>query len=41
VFGALEDYAFRGDVTIERNAADDPETEIAQAVKYLKNLAAG
>jgi sugar phosphate isomerase/epimerase len=41
VFGALEDFAFRGDVTIERNTTDDPETEIAQAVRYLKNLASG
>jgi sugar phosphate isomerase/epimerase len=41
LFGALEDYAFRGDVTIERNTADDPQTEIAEAVAYLQQLAAG
>jgi sugar phosphate isomerase/epimerase len=41
VLGALEDFAYRGDVTIERNHADDPQREIAQAVAYLQQLSAG
>jgi sugar phosphate isomerase/epimerase len=40
LFGELEDYAFRGNAVIERNAADDPQREIAQAVAYLKELSA-
>lgn len=41
LLGALEDFAYRGDLTIERNHSDDPEREIAEAVAYLKQLAAG
>lgn len=41
LLGALEDFAFRGHAVIERNTADDPQREIAQAVAYLQELAAG
>lgn len=35
---ALEDYAYRGFFTIERQFADDPAAEIGNAVKFLRNL---
>lgn len=38
VLAALEDFGYRGFVTVERDHADDPAFEIGQAVKYLKNL---
>ncbi len=41
LLGALEDFAYRGVATIERNHADDPQREIAQAVAYLQELSAG
>lgn len=41
LLGALENFAYRGDVTIERNNCDDPQREIGQAVAYLHELAAG
>jgi sugar phosphate isomerase/epimerase len=40
LFGALEDFAFRGDAVIERNLSDDPQHEIGQALAYLKELSA-
>jgi sugar phosphate isomerase/epimerase len=38
LLGGLENYAYRGDVTIERNHAADAIAEIGQAVGYLKSL---
>jgi len=38
LIGALEEHGYRGYFTIEREEADDPEFEIGQAVKFLKNL---
>lgn len=38
LLGALEDYQYRGFFTIVREASENPEFEIAQAVKYLRNL---
>jgi sugar phosphate isomerase/epimerase len=38
LLGALEEYNYRGYVTIERENTTDPVTEAANAVKYLKSL---
>ena len=38
LLGALEDHDYRGYFTIERADADDPVTEIGQALQYLRNL---
>ena len=38
LLGALEDHQYRGYFTIAREESDDPEFEIGEAVKYLKNL---
>ncbi len=38
LLGMLEEHEYRGYLTIERRQADDPESEIAQAVEFLKNL---
>jgi sugar phosphate isomerase/epimerase len=40
LLGALENYAYRGDFTIAREDAENPEFEIAQAMKYLSQVAA-
>lgn len=36
--GMLEDYAYRGYLTIERQQAADPVAEIGSAIKFLRNL---
>jgi sugar phosphate isomerase/epimerase len=38
LLGALEDRQYRGYFTIAREDADEPEVEIGNAVKYLRNL---
>jgi sugar phosphate isomerase/epimerase len=38
LLGALEEYAYRGYFTIERNQSEDPVFEIGQAVKFLRSL---
>lgn len=38
LLGALEERGYRGYFTIERTVGDDPLTEVAQAVKYLRRL---
>jgi sugar phosphate isomerase/epimerase len=38
LLGALEEQGYRGDFTIERPDADDPEYELNAAVKYLRSL---
>jgi len=38
IIGALEQHAYRGYYTIERERAEDPESEIASAVRFLRNL---
>jgi sugar phosphate isomerase/epimerase len=38
LLGALEDHQYRGYFTIAREASENPEVEIAEAVKYLRNL---
>lgn len=38
VLAALDDLGYQGYVTVEREKADDPVAEVAQAVTYLKNL---
>jgi sugar phosphate isomerase/epimerase len=38
LLGALEDRQYRGYFTIARRDCENPEFEIAEAVKYLKNL---
>jgi L-ribulose-5-phosphate 3-epimerase len=38
LLGALEERGYRGYFTIQRDTASDPETEIGQAVKYLRSL---
>lgn len=38
LLGNLENFAYRGDVTIERNHSDNPLSEIKQAVGYLQSL---
>lgn len=38
LLGTLEDHQYRGFFTIARENSDHPETEIAAAVEYLKNL---
>jgi sugar phosphate isomerase/epimerase len=34
----LEDFGYRGYVCVEREHADDPRSEIGQALRYLQNL---
>ena len=38
LLGALEEHDYRGYFTVVREAADEPELEIEQAIKYLRNL---
>ena len=38
LIGALEDYAYRGYFTVEREQSDEPLTEVAQAVQFLRNV---
>ena len=38
LLGALEDHQYRGYFTIAREVSENPEFEIGEAVKYLKNL---
>jgi sugar phosphate isomerase/epimerase len=38
LLGALEDFAYRGYLCIERERAEDPAFEIGQAVQYLASL---
>jgi len=38
LLGALEEQDYRGDFTISRRDADDPEYELHAAVKYLRSL---
>ena len=38
LLGALEDRQYRGFFTVARENADDPEYELGEAVKYLRNL---
>jgi sugar phosphate isomerase/epimerase len=38
ILGALEDFAYRGYLCIERERAEDPASEIGQAVKFLASL---
>jgi sugar phosphate isomerase/epimerase len=38
LLGALEDHQYRGYFTIARRDCENPEFEIAEAVKYLQNL---
>jgi sugar phosphate isomerase/epimerase len=38
LLGALEDRQYRGYFTIAREESDNPEFEIGEAVKYLRNL---
>lgn len=38
ILAMLEDYRYRGYVAIDRQGADDPLAEIAQAVEYLRSL---
>jgi sugar phosphate isomerase/epimerase len=38
LLGALEEQDYRGDFTIERRGAQEPEYELAAAVKYLRSL---
>ena len=38
LLGVLENYQYRGCVTIERHACDDPLEEMRMAVEYLLNL---
>jgi sugar phosphate isomerase/epimerase len=38
LLGALEEHAYHGYFTIERERADDPVAEIEMAVKYLRSL---
>ncbi len=38
LMGALEDRQYRGYFTIAREDAENPEYEIGEAVKYLRNL---
>jgi sugar phosphate isomerase/epimerase len=38
LLGALEDHQFRGYFTIARQESENPEFEIGEAVKYLRNL---
>ena len=38
LIGMLEEHAYRGFFTIERERSDDPVIEIAAAVQYLKNI---
>ncbi len=38
LLGMLEEHEYRGWFTIERNGADDPETEIRQAIKFLRRF---
>ena len=38
LLGALEEHDYRGYFTIERETADDPISEVAQAVQYLRAL---
>ena len=38
IAGALEEKDYRGDFTIERPEADDPEYELHAAVKFLRSL---
>lgn len=38
LLGALEDHQYRGYFTIARRASENPQSEIADAVEYLRNL---
>jgi sugar phosphate isomerase/epimerase len=38
LLAVLEDFGYRGYVCVEREHADDPRTEVSQALRYLKNL---
>ncbi|MHB8970297.1 MAG: sugar phosphate isomerase/epimerase family protein [Pirellulaceae bacterium] len=38
LLGILENYEYRGCLTVQGGASDDPAEEIAQAIKYLKRL---
>jgi sugar phosphate isomerase/epimerase len=38
LLAALEEHQYRGYITVERKGSDNPRHEIAQAVKFLKNL---
>lgn len=38
LIGALEEFNYRGYFTVERQHAEDPVTEIGNAVQYLRNL---
>jgi sugar phosphate isomerase/epimerase len=38
IFGVLEERGFRGSVVVGRERAEDPESEIAAGIEYLKNL---
>jgi sugar phosphate isomerase/epimerase len=41
LLAALSEYDFSGYVTIAREHCDDPQYELGEAVKYLKNLSLG
>jgi len=38
LLGVLENFQYRGFVTVERRASHDPERDVKMAVEYLKNL---
>jgi sugar phosphate isomerase/epimerase len=38
LLGALEEHGYRGYFTIERENADDPVLEVAQAMQFLRAL---
>lgn len=38
LLGALEEYAYRGYFTVDREHADDPIGEVGMAVEYLRNM---
>ncbi|MHB8864432.1 MAG: sugar phosphate isomerase/epimerase family protein [Pirellulaceae bacterium] len=38
LLGVLENYAYRGSLTVQSRSGDDPTADISQAIKYLKHL---
>ena len=38
LLGVLENSTYRGFITVERQASDDPERDVSLAVMYLQNL---
>ena len=38
LLGALEEHGYRGYITVAPTTADDPTTEIGDAISYLKSL---